>query len=208
MVGGEQGRGVSWISYSHKLYHTITREGQSSFFFLFVPTLFPSLSLSRTPSPHSLTTLLLLFLTIPHLLSNQSHPLTSNLSPSLSTLMYMTVADGSSVYSHRCQITLIDDLSKINHFMLTFFCLLLFSEYASKGSGGGVTVEELVPFLITAPWRKEQLMLAGDIESNPGPYYTEYGEDLCMVLILYISTSTSYLLTSKCNYITSWYAIQ
>ena len=121
MVGGEQGRGVSWISYSHKLYHTITREGQSSFFFLFVPTLFPSLSLSRTPSPHSLTTLLLLFLTIPHLLSNQSHPLTSNLSPSLSTLMYMTVADGSSVYSHRCQITLIDDLSKINHFMLTFF---------------------------------------------------------------------------------------
>ena len=120
----------------------------------------------------------------------------------------MTVADGSSVYSHRCQITLIDDLSKINHFMLTFFCLLVFSEYASKGSGGGGTVGELVPSLITAPWRKEQLMLAGDIESNPGPYYTEYGEDLYMVLILYISTSTSYLLTSKCNYITSWYAIQ
>ena len=74
-------------------------------------------------------------------------------------------------------ITLIDDLH-VNF----LFHLLLFSEYASKGSGGGGTVGELVPSLITAPWRKEQLMLAGDIESNPGPYYTEYGEDLCMVL--------------------------
>ena len=44
---------------------------------------------------------------------------------------------------------------------------------------------ELAPFLLPAPWRKELLMLAGDIESNPGPYtdYTISCEDLCMVLI-------------------------
>ena len=84
----------------------------------------------------------------------------------------------------------------------------------SRRSGGGGTVGELAPSLLTAPWRKQLLMLAGDIESNPGPY-TRYGKnetipytnnsypdfyckDLCMVLT-HIPTS-SYLLTSKRNY--------
>ena len=64
---------------------------------------------------------------------------------------------------------------------------------------------KLAPSLLTAPWRKELLMLAGDVETNPGPW-TDYGKNLCMVL-MHIPTS-SYLLRSKCNYhkITSWYA--
>ena len=37
---------------------------------------------------------------------------------------------------------------------------------------------ELVPSLLTAPCRKELLMLAGDVECNPGPF-TQYGEDSC-----------------------------
>ena len=37
---------------------------------------------------------------------------------------------------------------------------------------------ELPPSLLTAPQRKELLMLAGDVESNPGPY-TEYGKNSC-----------------------------
>ena len=37
---------------------------------------------------------------------------------------------------------------------------------------------ELVPSLLTAPCRKELLMLAGDVETNPGPY-TEYGKNAC-----------------------------
>ena len=37
---------------------------------------------------------------------------------------------------------------------------------------------ELAPSLLTAPWRKELLMLAGDIESNPGPF-TFYGKKSC-----------------------------
>ena len=41
-------------------------------------------------------------------------------------------------------------------------------------------------------------MLAGDVESNPGPWTDYVGKDLCMVL-MHIPTS-SYLLTSKCNY--------
>ena len=53
---------------------------------------------------------------------------------------------------------------------------------------------ELVPSLLTAPWRKELLMLAGDVESNPGPF-THYGQELCMILI-HIPTS-SYLLRSN-----------
>ena len=39
---------------------------------------------------------------------------------------------------------------------------------------------ELAPSLLTAPSRKELLMLAGDIESNPGPFTDYIGEDLCM----------------------------
>ena len=56
---------------------------------------------------------------------------------------------------------------------------------------------ELVPSLLTAPWRKELLMLAGDVETNPGPFTFYVGKDLCVVL-MHISTP-SYLLTSKCN---------
>ena len=84
----------------------------------------------------------------------------------------------------------------------TFVSLLSSSECVSRGSGDGGTVGELAPSLLTAPWRKELLMLAGDVETNPGPY-TEYY--LGMVL-MHIPTS-SYLLTSKCNCneITMWY---
>ena len=57
---------------------------------------------------------------------------------------------------------------------------------------------ELVPSLLTAPWRKELLMLAGDVESNPGPWTGYIRKDLGMVLML-LPTS-SYFLTSKCNY--------
>ena len=59
---------------------------------------------------------------------------------------------------------------------------------------------ELTPSLLTALWRKELLVLAGDVESNPGPYtkYTLTSKDLGIVL-MYIPIS-SYLLTSKCNY--------
>ena len=35
---------------------------------------------------------------------------------------------------------------------------------------------ELAPSLLTVPWRKELLMLAGDVETNPGPY-TDYGKN-------------------------------
>ena len=82
----------------------------------------------------------------------------------------------------------------------TFVSLLSSSECVSRRSGGSGTVGELAPSLLTAPWRKELLVLAGDIESNPGPYtdYTRTCEDLCMVL-MYIPTSR-YLLTSRCNY--------
>ena len=41
---------------------------------------------------------------------------------------------------------------------------------------------ELAPSLDTVPWSKELLMLAGDIETNPGPY-TYYGKDLSIVLM-------------------------
>ena len=37
---------------------------------------------------------------------------------------------------------------------------------------------ELVPSLLTDPWRKELLMLAGDVETNPGPY-TKYSKNSC-----------------------------
>ena len=58
----------------------------------------------------------------------------------------------------------------------TFVSLLSSSECVSRGSGDGGTLVELAPSLLTAPWRKEQLMLAGDVESNPGPY-TYYGKN-------------------------------
>ena len=38
---------------------------------------------------------------------------------------------------------------------------------------------ELVPSLLTAPWRKELLMLAGDVESNPGPWTNYVGKNSC-----------------------------
>ena len=71
----------------------------------------------------------------------------------------------------------------------TFVSLLSSSECVSRESGSGGTVGELAPSLITAPCRKELLMLAGDVESNPGPYTDYVGKDLCMVLI-HIPTST------------------
>ena len=83
-------------------------------------------------------------------------------------------------------INLIDDLPKVNYFMLpsTFVSLLSSSECVSRGSGsGGGTVGELAPSLLTVPWRKELLILAGDVETNPG-LYTDYDrKDLCMVLM-------------------------
>ena len=41
---------------------------------------------------------------------------------------------------------------------------------------------ELPPSLLTAPRRKELLMLAGDVESNPGPY-TFYGKNSCAITL-------------------------
>ena len=74
-------------------------------------------------------------------------------------------------------INLIDDLTKVNYFMLPSTVVsLLSSECVSRGSGGGGTVGELVPSLLTAPWRKELLILAGDVETNPGPF-TSYGKN-------------------------------
>ena len=77
----------------------------------------------------------------------------------------------------------------------TFVSLLFSSECVFRGSGGGESVGELAPSLLTAPRRKEQLILAGDVETNPGPYTNYVGKDLCIVL-MHIPTS-SYLLTSK-----------
>ena len=76
----------------------------------------------------------------------------------------------------------------------TVVSLLSSSECVSRGGGGGGTVGELSPSLLTAPWRKELLMLAGDIESNPGPWTDYIGEDLCRHM-----PTSSYLLTNKCN---------
>ena len=39
-------------------------------------------------------------------------------------------------------------------------------------------MRKLAPSLLTAPWRKEVLILAGDVETNPGPY-TDYGKNSC-----------------------------
>ena len=61
----------------------------------------------------------------------------------------------------------------------TFVSLLSSSECVSRGSGGGGTVGELAPSLLTAPWRKELLMLAGDVETNPGPYTRYVGKNSC-----------------------------
>ena len=89
-------------------------------------------------------------------------------------------------------IVVTDDLSKINNFILpsTFVSLLSTSECVSRGSGGG-TVGELAPSLLTAPWMKELLMLAGDVESNPGPC-TTYGKNSCDInsRIYYIGSRT------------------
>ena len=78
-------------------------------------------------------------------------------------------------------IVVIDDLSKINNFILpsTFVSLLSSSECLSRGGGGSGTVGELTPSLLTAPWRKELLMLAGDVESNPGPWTNYVGKNSC-----------------------------
>ena len=77
-------------------------------------------------------------------------------------------------------IIVVDDLSKINNYILPSIVvsLLSSSECVSRGSGGGGTVGVLTPSLLTAPWRKELLMLAGDVESNPGPW-TNYGKNSC-----------------------------
>ena len=85
-----------------------------------------------------------------------------------------------TVITKLSHIIVTDDLSKINYFILpsTFVSLLSSSECVSRGSGGGETVGELAPSLLTAPWRKELLILAGDVETNPGPY-TFYGKNTC-----------------------------
>ena len=74
-------------------------------------------------------------------------------------------------------INLIDDLPWINHLNFhthNFVSLLSSSECVSRGSGSGGTVGELAPSLLTASCRKVLLILAGDVETNPGPY-TDYG---------------------------------
>ena len=73
----------------------------------------------------------------------------------------------------------------------TFVSLLSSSECVSRGSGGGGTVGELAPSLLTAPWRKELLMLAGDVESNPGPYTNYVGKNSCDI------NSRSYYIGSR-----------
>ena len=71
----------------------------------------------------------------------------------------------------------------------TVVSLLSSSECVSKGSGCGGTVGELAPSLLTAPWRKELLMLAGDVEANPGPW-TRYGKDFVWYLCTYTHLAT------------------
>ena len=61
----------------------------------------------------------------------------------------------------------------------TFVSLLSSSECVTRRSGGGGNVGELAPSLLTVPWRKELLLLAGDVETNPGPYTHYVGKDLC-----------------------------
>ena len=48
------------------------------------------------------------------------------------------------------------------------------SSPVSRGRGGGGTGGELVPSLLIAPLRRLMLLVAGDVETNPGP--TFYGE--------------------------------
>ena len=78
-------------------------------------------------------------------------------------------------------INLINDLPNINYFMLlsTVVSLLSSSECVSRRSGGGGIVGELTPSFLTAPWRKELLILAGDVETNPGPYTSYVGKNSC-----------------------------
>ena len=47
------------------------------------------------------------------------------------------------------------------------------SSPVSKGRGGGGTGGELAPSLLTAPRRRLLLIVAGDVEINPGPRYGE-----------------------------------
>ena len=67
---------------------------------------------------------------------------------------------------------------------------------------------ELAPSLLTAPWRKELLILAGDVEPNPGPY-TQYGKNSCDINLEAIGYKEQFMLngimhvtihslTSKC----------
>lgn len=41
----------------------------------------------------------------------------------------------------------------------------------------GETGRKLSPSLLSAPWRTQLLILAGDVELNPGPSTTKYGKD-------------------------------
>jgi len=55
--------------------------------------------------------------------------------------------------------------------------------------GSGETWTEMAPSLLTAQWRRLLLLLAGDVETNPGPdpdYGGEY-HDTIMVEILSIT---------------------
>ena len=76
------------------------------------------------------------------------------------------------IISHYRNRSLIQD--KLFHVTVS----LLSSECVSRGSGGSGTVGEMAPSLFTAPLRKELLILAGDVETNPGPY-TDYGKNSC-----------------------------
>ena len=53
----------------------------------------------------------------------------------------------------------------------------------SSGSDGEILVELAPSF--TALWKKELLMLAGDVEPNPGPY-TPYGKNSCDISLVNI----------------------
>ena len=66
---------------------------------------------------------------------------------------------------------------------------------------------ELAHSLLTAPCRKELLILAGDIESNPGPYTNYIGKDLCIELlhIRHLATCSQANVIIMKNYL-MWYA--
>ena len=86
----------------------------------------------------------------------------------------------TSSVSHRTTTRIMRGLSF--HYCTTVFTtyppLILVSSPSSpvsRGRGGGGTGGELAPSLLIAPRRRLLLIVAGDVEINPGPL-TDYGE--------------------------------